>query len=129
SPPVAVLKLPVSLPERANVPLAVLEPPVVLPYSALNPSAVFPDPVVLLKSENQPCAVLFGPVVLKLSAWTFSAALLPLPRSSPFGGGAAWATGKSARQASARTTKSDRLNECGIFMVCSFWFCFCGFKE
>jgi hypothetical protein len=40
-------------------------------------------PSVLLKSENQPWAVLFDPVVLKLSALTFSAALLPLPRSSP----------------------------------------------
>src|SRR5439155_9305962 len=84
--------------------------------------AVLDEPLVLLKSENQPCAVLFGPVVFKLSAWTFSAALLPLPRSSPFGGGAAWATGKSARQASARTRKSDRLNECDVFMVWSFWF-------
>ena len=67
------------------------------------------EPVVLLKSENQPCAVLFGPVVLKLSAWTFSAALLPLPRSSPFAGGAAWATGKSARQASANRMRKGTL--------------------
>lgn len=59
------------------------------------------EPLVSLKSENQPWAVLFDPVVLKLSALTFSAALLPLPRSSGRGG-FAWATGESAKQASSR---------------------------
>src|SRR5438094_525583 len=68
--------------------------PVVLVTSALVAVAV----VVLLKSENQPCAVLFDPVVLRLSASTFSAALLPLPRSSE--GRLAWATGENAKHAS-----------------------------
>ena len=38
---------------------------------------------MLLESEFQPWAVLLLPVVLGLSALTFSAALFPLPRSSP----------------------------------------------
>jgi hypothetical protein len=78
-----------------------LEEPVMFLKSAWKPSAVLSLPVVLLKSENHPCAVLSDPVVLKLSAWTFSAALLPLPRSSGFGGGTAWATGASQTATSA----------------------------
>ena len=65
--------------------------------------------------RNQPCAVLFIPVVPKLSASTFSAALLPLPRSSPSGGvavgvgvgvgkGLASAMGDAVKQASASRT-------------------------
>src|SRR6476620_8925207 len=71
--------------------------------------------MVLLQSENQPCAVLFVPVVTGLSALTPSAALLPLPRSSPGGVGVgvgvgvgwsfAWATGASAKQASTSGVK------------------------
>src|SRR5881396_1018837 len=94
----AVFPLPVVLLKSALSPLAVLELPSVLLKSAWKPSAVLDEPVVLLKSENQPCAVLFDPVVLRLSASTFSAALLPLPRSSE--GRLAWATGKTANQAS-----------------------------
>src|SRR5436309_2332653 len=96
--PLATLLLPVVLLESAREPLAVLAPPVVLLRSAWKPSAVFDEPVVLLKSEDQPCAVLFDPVVLRLSASTFSAALLPLPRSSV--GCFAWATGESTKHAS-----------------------------
>src|SRR2546430_14832547 len=44
-------------------------------------------PSMLLKSDCQPVAVLLAPVVLLLSAWTFSAAVFPLPRSSPASGG------------------------------------------
>ena len=57
--------------------------PSVLLYSAFTPSAVFWLPFELLASEFQPCAVLLFPVVAGLSALTFSAALFPLPRSSP----------------------------------------------
>src|SRR6266480_6580394 len=95
--------MPVVLLKSAPKPVAVLLVPVVLLRSAWKPSAVLDEPVVLLKSENQPCAVLSDPVVLILSAWTFSAALLPLPRSSDFDGGVAWATGASAEEASATT--------------------------
>ena len=75
------------------------ELPSVLLKSAWKPSAVFYEPLVLLESENQPCAVLFDPVVLKLSASTFSAALLPLPRSSE--GRLACVTGAIPRQTTA----------------------------
>src|SRR6266567_3396205 len=64
-------------------------------------------PMVLLESENQPCAVLFDPVVLKLSALTFSAALLPLPRSSPAElGDFACTMGKSTKHATASGMKN-----------------------
>jgi len=65
-------------------------------------------PVVLLNNEDQPCAVLSDPVVPALSASTFSAALLPLPRSSE--GCFAWAAVTSAIQASAimMMTKMNR---------------------
>src|SRR5439155_1795281 len=96
--PLAVFSSPEVLLASTCTPVAVLELPVVLLYSAWKPSAVLPLPLVLLKSENQPCAVLFDPVVLKLSASTFSAALLPLPRSSV--GCFAWATGESTKHAS-----------------------------
>src|SRR4029450_6910717 len=83
--------------KSAPKPVAVLLVPVVLLRSAWKPSAVLDEPLVLLKSENQPWAVLFDPVVAKFSAWTFSAALLPLPGSSERR--LAWATGKNKRQA------------------------------
>src|SRR5437867_3230013 len=93
----AVFTVPVSLEKSASKPTAVLPVPVLLLYRALNPSAVLDEPLVSLKSENQPCAVLFEPVVSESSASTCSAALLPLPRSSP---GFASASGATAKQAS-----------------------------
>src|SRR5882724_951236 len=96
--PMAVLSLAVLLLKSAPKPVAVLFVPVVLLRSAWKPSAVLDEPVVLLESENQPCAVLSDPVVAKLSASTFSAALLPLPRSSE--ARLACATGETAKQAS-----------------------------
>src|SRR5436309_1543823 len=90
--------MPVVLLKSAPKPVAVLLVPVVLLRSAWKPSAVFEKPLVLFESENQPCAVLSDPVVFRLSACTFSAALLPLPRSSV--GCFACATGETAKQAS-----------------------------
>ena len=76
-------------------------------------------------SEDQPCAVLLDPVVLKLSASTFSAALLPLPRSSPsdgvavgvgvgVGAGLASAVGDAVKQASASRIDVNMIF--GLFM-------------
>ena len=86
-----------------------LKTPIVLLNSVLKPLAVLSLPAVLADSEFQPCAVLFGPVVAMLSASTFSAALLLLPRSSLEGVGLgrglpAVAVGESAKQAIASRT-------------------------
>ncbi len=50
-------------------------------------------PYVFLKSDCQPVAVLLTPRKLISSAWIFSAAVFPLPRSSPTGVGAGVADG------------------------------------
>jgi hypothetical protein len=61
--PLAVLSLPVVLPQSARSPLAVLPLPklslaVVLLQSAWSPMAVLPLPSMLLKSAPRPLAVL-----------------------------------------------------------------------
>src|SRR5882724_4967118 len=91
-----------------------------MPLAVFSISAVFDEPLVLLKSENQPCAVLFDPVVLKLSASTFSAALLPLPRSSDCC--LAWATGEIAKQQSTRRVVVNILFRFFINLVSSHCF-------
>jgi hypothetical protein len=63
----AVLKLPVSLLNRAKAPLAVFWVPVSLSSSAAVPLAVFSVPVVLKKSAAAPVAV-FESAVLRSSA-------------------------------------------------------------
>ena len=95
--PVAVFRQPAVLLKSENAPLAVLLMPLVLLRSDWKPVAVFLLPAVLLRSDWKPVAVLLTPLVRLISASTFSAAELPLPRSSPAAKGCRMAPGVGRR--------------------------------